>query len=389
MSRRRVPLAWHNLMHDKVRAAVAAAGVGFAVILMFVQIGFYNGALDSPTAPIQALNGEIVLMSSARYALTAEESFPLARLTQATSCRGVRAATPLYMQRAGSVLRRVGDRGFPIRTFAVDPANPALKLPDAGALAEQRERPGTALVDAATRKLFRIPRDPDELRATPFEIAGSRIEISGRFRLSTDLSNDGNLLMSTQNLARYFPRRAAGEPLSQVELGVLQLEAGADPEEVKAELRQLLPRDVVCYTVPELDALERRFWSSRVPVGSSFSLGAAMGFIVGIVICYQIIYSDAASQLPEFATLKAMGYRSGHFYRVIMQQALYIALLGFLPGLAVSALLYDSLSNRTGLLLQLTPLRVLLVLACTLTMCQVSAVLAIRKGLKADPADLF
>jgi putative ABC transport system permease protein len=389
MSGGRVPLAWHNLMHDKVRAAVAAAGVGFAVILMFVQIGFYNGALDSPTAPIQALNGEIVVMSSARYALTAEESFPLARLTQATSCRGVRAATPLYMQRAGSVLRREGGRGFPIRTFAVDPANPALRLAGIEALAGQLDQPETALIDAATRELFGIPEDDDELRVTAFEIAGDRIDLIGRFQLSTDLSNDGNLLMSVQNLARYFPHRTNGDPLSRVELGVLQLDDGADPRQVKAELQKLLPEDVVCYTVPELDALERRFWSSRVPVGSIFSLGAAMGFIVGIVICYQIIYSDAASQLPEFATLKAMGYRSGHFYRVIMQQALYIALLGFLPGLVVSFLLYDALSDRTGLLLQLTPLRVLLVLACTMAMCQISAVLAIRKVLKADPADLF
>ncbi len=389
MSRRRVPLAWHNLMHDKVRAAVAAAGVGFAVILMFVQIGFYNGALDSPTAPIQALNGEIVMMSSARYALTAEESFPLARLTQATSCRGVRAATPLYMQRVGSVLRRVGDRGFPIRTFAVDPANPALRLPELASLPEQLDQPETALIDAATRELFGIPAGLEELQSTPFEISGERIELVGRFQLSTDLSNDGNLLMSAENLARYFPFRSRGDPLSQVELGVLQIENGADPEEVKADLQQLLPEDVICYTVPELDALERRFWSSRVPVGSIFSLGAAMGFIVGIVICYQIIYSDAASQLPEFATLKAMGYRSGHFYRVIMQQALYIALLGFVPGLVASAALYEALSDRTGLLLQLTPMRILLVLACTMTMCQVSAVLAIRKVLKADPADLF
>ena len=389
MTHRRISLAWQNLTHDKPRALIASGGIGFAVVLLFVEIGFYNSSLDSPTAPLRILGGEIVIASRAKYSLVAEVGFPHDRLIQAQNCPGVESAAPVYLQQLGCILRVSGQRGFPIRVFAIDLENPAFAFPELDEFADELKQPRTALVDAATRRFFGIPQGNDELRSEKVELGRRTLNLIGRFQLSTDLVNDGNLLMSDRNFARYFPRRSGGRPLSMVDLGVIRLAEGADSLAVKSQLESILPDDVTVYTLPQFRALEHRFWKTRVPVGGIFLVGAVVGFLVGVVICYQIIYSDAASQLPEFATLKAIGYRPRYFYRVMIEQAFYLAVFGFVPGVLASAFVYSELSQRTGLVLQFTPGRLLLVFVFTVAMCLISGVLAIRKVISVDPAELF
>ena len=114
-----------------------------------------------------------------------------------------------------------------------------------------------------------------------------------------------------------------------------------------------------------------------------------MGFFVGVVICYQVIYADVAGHLREFATLKAMGYPQRYFVGLVLRQSLYLSLFGFIPGLLASLVLYAALAEYTGLLLILNARRALLVLLLTVAMCAISGTLAMRKLWSADPAELF
>ena len=118
-------------------------------------------------------------------------------------------------------------------------------------------------------------------------------------------------------------------------------------------------------------------------------VGATMGFVVGVVICYQIVYADIADHMREFATLKAIGYGSRYFLGLVLQQCLYLSVLGFLPGLAVSFLAYKILERVTGLTMELSLLLALSVLGVTAAMCVISGLLAVSKLIAADPADLF
>jgi putative ABC transport system permease protein len=172
-------------------------------------------------------------------------------------------------------------------------------------------------------------------------------------------------------------------------VGLVRIDAGAHARDVKAELIRLLPGDVHVFLKREFINQELTFWKSSTPVGFIFGLGLALGFAVGVVICYQILYTDIADHLAEFATLKAMGYPLTYFVRVVLEQAVILAVLGFIPGLMVSALAYSGLAMVTGLLMELTTLRVLLILLLTITMCVVSGGLAIRRLLGTDPAELF
>jgi len=379
------PLAWKNLTHDLRRLVVAIAGVAFAVILIFMELGFLNALLESTVQVLRRLNGEIVIVSSAQYALMAGERFDLRRIYQAREVPGVASAAPVYIETTAGVLRIQGERGYPVRVLAIREEDQPLSIPSLATLREELNAPGTALGDIASRPEYRLA-ETDQ----PRELNGQQLRLVGHFRLGVDFSTDGNLLMTANNFARYFPHRSAnGKPLSAVDLGVVKLQADADPTEVLQRLRDALPGDVEPLLREELIDREKTFWATNAPLGYIFMVGAVMGFVVGIVICYQIIHADISDHLREFATLKAMGYQTPFFLRLVLKQSLYLSLLGFLPGVAISYAAYLLLTYITGLTMKLTLPLALSVLGVTVVMCVVSGMLAVNKLLRADPAELF
>ncbi len=387
----RVPLAWKNLTYDRRRLSVALSGIGFAVVLMFMQTGFKNALFDSTVQILQDLNGQLVLIAKARYALPANQTFALGRIVEAKSCEGVKAAYPLYIERPRAVWEQPGGRGLPIQVFACDPSEPVLLIPEVARYAEQLKRQGAVLIDEKNKSEYGPPDSHapwNQWRGV--SLSGWSIHIVGTFRLGTDFANDGNLFMSSENFAEFFSSRtASGDPLEVVDLGVIQLEKGADAEMVQRRLAARLPDDVSVFTKAEIIARERDFWNHSTPVGYIFLVGTVIGFLVGMVICYQIINADIADHMPEFATLKAMGYRNRYFVGFVLMESVYLSLLSFLPGTLVSLALYEALARSTGLLMILNVPRAASVLLLTLGMCVASGSLAMRKVLAADPAELF
>jgi putative ABC transport system permease protein len=134
---------------------------------------------------------------------------------------------------------------------------------------------------------------------------------------------------------------------------------------------------------------EKAFWFVNTPIGFAFGAGVVLGFVVGMVICYQILASDVADHLPEYATLKAIGYTNGYLSWVVVQESLILAAAGFIPGMAATYGIYFLLTEITGLQMQLTPARFGLILVLTLVMCVASGMLAVTKVKKVDPADVF
>lgn len=392
----KTPLAWKNLTHDWRRLVVAIAGIGFAVLLMFTQVGFQNALFDSQAKLIDDLQGDIFLVSKAKFTLAAEKRFPITRLHQAQSVPGVAGAYPVYSELTTSVLRKIengiGNRGFPIRSIGFELGDPIFRVPSINNQLNRLRQPGTALIDKKSKKKkFVFPRDDDgSLAEQNLELANRRMRLVGTFELGTDFAHDGNLVMSADNFADYYPhRKRFGDPLSVIDIGVVHLQEGADLTTTRDILRQTLAKDVDVLTRAEFRAAEVGFWDESTPIGTIFLFGKIIGFIVGMVICYQVIYTDIADHMPEFATLKAMGYPSIYFVRLIVVEALLLAVIGFIPGTAVSRVLYGWLAGQTGLLMTMTFDGLVFVLLATIAMCVVSGLLALRKLLAADPASLF
>ncbi len=384
------PLAWKNLIHDPRRFAVAIGGIAFAVMLMFQQRGFQNALFDSTVEIIRELDCDIVLVNPARFALTNEVRFPRELLNVAASYEGVEWAEPFYIENLKARLHREGVRARPIRVWAFDVDRPVL-LDRYGDITEQLPKlkaPHTALIDRLSKSNYGFSLTQHADFPEWGELNGIRIQIVGTFQSGRDFAHDGNLLMSQENFAQYFPSRPPA-PLAVADLGLIKIKPGLSVDQVLHPLDQALSKEVRVLTREQFIDRETSFWARNTPIGVIFSIGTVMGFVVGVIICYQILANDIAEHMGEFATLKAMGYPNRYFFGLVLRQALYLALAGFIPGLAFSWLLFQVNSSFTGLLMHFSAWRILSVLLATIVMCIISGFFALRKLLAADPASLF
>jgi putative ABC transport system permease protein len=242
-----------------------------------------------------------------------------------------------------------------------------------------------ALIDVRSKDVF----GPRKSGVTT-ELGGRRVRITGTFSLGTDFDSDGTLIVSEANFLKFFPdHRTLGLQLGRVELGLVRLEPGASPIVVREVMRKLLPDDVTIWTKSELINQEIRHWRNQTPIGSIFSLGLAVGFIVGVVICSQILYTSVIDRMALFGMLKAIGHTNGYVMTLVMREALLLSVMGLLPAVMLSFILYAVLASLTGFEMRLTAFRIVVVMAFTIGMSMVAAVIAVRKAITADPAEVF
>ncbi|MGQ9837743.1 MAG: ABC transporter permease DevC [Cyanobacteriota bacterium] len=384
--RPKIPLAWLQLTREKIRLLVALAGIAFACILMFMQLGFQDSLLESAIRFHVAVRGDIFLVSPQSNALIAMDTFSRRRLYQALGFPGVQSVSPIYVSFAlwkNPETRRTRS----IFVVGVDPSADLLDLPQlTPAKLEEIKKADVVLFDRSSRKEFGpIAEWFESGQEVITEVGNRRVSVGGLFQMGATFGADGTILTSDLNFLRLFPTRGQG----LVDIGVVQLQPGVDPEPILQQMRALLPEDVRVLSRAEFIDMEKTYWEEGTAIGFIFGLGVAMGFIVGIVIVYQILYSDVSDHLAEYATLKAMGYTDGYLLGVVFQEAILLAGLGYIPAFALAVLLYDLTANATLLPIAMTLNRALLVLGLAIVMCFVSGAIAVRRLRAADPADIF
>lgn len=382
----RLPIGWLQLRHSLPRLLAAVGGVAFACLLVLMQLGFQGALVGSIALPYRAMDAQLIVSSSDMNTLSDANPVARTRLLQALSVPGVQSVTPVHMGRIDWRLPDGTLRTLDVLAFepSTTPFRPAAIRRQQGVLAE----PDAVLLDARTRNV-----DTTALRAvTPespmvLELRGRRIEVAGSFDIGGGFSADGYLLASDQTFLRLFPSRSAGAP----NLGLLTLQPGANPAVVAAALRARFGAadDVKVRTLDEAIRADQRFQTTQRPVGLIFGFGIIIGVLVGIVIVYQVLSSDVADHLREYATLKAVGYPSRFFLGIVFEEAVILGFLGFMPGLLASFGLYIAVAATTGLPLEMTAGRAALVLLGTVLMCAVAGAVATRRLARADPAELF
>ena len=382
----RTPLAWKNLTHDRKRLALAVGGIGFAVLLMLMQLGFRGALFDSTLALPRRFDADIVLMHTNRYTLTVRQKFPRRYLDLARSAPAVVSATPLYFESNLSNWKLVGQPvGPPIRVLGFDPKNPPLLIPAVESQAARLLQNDTVLFDRMSKEDFGDLRIGDVA-----ELNGRQVRVVGDYVLGTDFADDGTVLCSDRTFnSIFYSYLPAEQGLNEADFGLIRLQDGVDVSAVRDEIDALLPPDVHVMTKQQFLDTEYQFWDTATPIGYIFALGTVMGFIVGMIICYQILFSDIADHMREFATLKAMGYRPRYFVSLVLQEALLLSAFGFVPGLAAGMALYQIVTVATGLQVTMTATRLVGVVILTATMCVISGVLTMRKVVTSDPAELF
>jgi putative ABC transport system permease protein len=217
------------------------------------------------------------------------------------------------------------------------------------------------------------------------EVADRRITVAALFEIGTSFGVDGTVITSDQNFLRLFPHRRPG----LIEMGLIQLKPGVDAECVRRELAAYLPGDVEVLTKRGYMDREKDFWARTTPIGYLFTFGSIMGLVVGGVIVYQILFTDIASHLPEYATLKAMGYTNRYLFKLVFQEAILLAVLGYAPGFAGTLWLYRLTAEATHLPLAMSWWTGSVVLGLTVMMCSVAGAISLSKLRAADPAEIF
>ena len=381
----RLPIGWLQLVNNRARLFAALAGVAFASLLILMQLGFMGALVNSIALPYQQMNADIMISASDTNTLADASPVPRQRMYEALSVSGVKSVVPVYYgkidwkQHDGTV-RALDTFGINIDALTfnnpdIEAAKPLLALAD------------HAIIDRKTRNAPKgLFASIDAGNDYHFEAKGRTLTIFNTFTIGGGFTADGYLIVSEQTFLSLFPQRSPGAP-SHI---FVKINDPRNTESVVAELRRVLP-DYDTTVQSREDAIRRdqAYQTTQRPVGIVFGFGVAIGVLVGIIIVYQVLASDVADHLREYATMKAIGYRQRFFLGIVFEEALVLAIFGFLPGLAVSMGLYAAVRGLTGLPVFMSFERAVLVMVGVIVMCLVSGLVATRKLARANPADLF
>ena len=379
------PLGWAQLNHKKVRLLVALIAIAFADIMIFTMLGFKMAFYDGFSKLHKQLRGDLFLVSNRAEFLADSQTFSRRHLYQAAAVEGVASASPLYLS-SGAWVNPWQQKITDVVVIAFDPARPVIDLPEVNQSIEQIKLADRVLFDRLSHpNLGSVPESFTQGKTIRTEISGRRIIVGGIFTLGRTIFIDGHIITSDWNYLRLF----GADSIDQLKVGILTLEPGADLELVKSNIQTHLPQDVEVMTHQELIKSEADHWAEN-PGGTMFDFSVLMGFIIGVVIVYQVLYADVNDHLKEYATLKAMGYSDRNLLGVVVfQEAIILAVLGFIPGFTGSIGIYALLAHLTGIPVSMGVRLVLQVFIITVLMCLISGAIAMRQLQSADPADVF
>ena len=375
----RVPLAWRILTYDKRRTGLALIGIFMAILLVFVELGFFYAVPRGGLLLYDNMRFDLLLASNEYEYQAQPGAFRLGQLGPVRSSPDVQEAIPIYF---GFAKWKSGEGGKWPDVFVIgfDPAS-HIFIPDSiNRQTEILERPDMVLVDSTTRPMFG-PLDTGRV----VEIGDRKITIGGQYVLGTGFMGLGVVLASTANFARLFPQRG----VNIVNLGVIQLKPGVDPEHAADDLRKVVGSSLQVFTHKALEAHETAYWTTRTSVGIIFGSGLLISLIVGIMIVYQIVSTQVSRQLPQFATMKAIGYPDRSLAGTVGAMSLLIVVAGFVPALGAASGLYAVIRQQTLLPVEMSEMRLLAVLAAAVGMALISALLSVGSLRRAAPADVF
>ena len=379
------PLGWLQLRHKPLRLLVALAGIGFAVLLIMMQLGFRSALFESAVRFHERFDYDIALFSPDSVFIVRPQSFSIRRLYQAMGYEAVEDASPVYI--FPSVWKNPWThQRRSINTVGFHPDDRLLDLPGFNESRERLRQQDVVLFDRGSRPEFGPVAEALEAgERVVTEINDREMEITGVFEMGTSFGIDGTVVTSDDNWLRLFPMH----PRSEIHLGLVRLREGFDPDAVRDAMDAYLPDDVLVMTQAQFVQREKDYWNGATPIGYVFAFGAIMGFVVGAIIVYQILFADVSEHLNEYATLRAIGYKTRFVSGIVLQQAAILAVLGYVPGLGVAWWLHGKAADATNLPLYISTDRAVTVFLLTLSMCAISGLLAVRKVRRLDPAEVF
>ncbi len=370
-------LAWRNLSYDRLRFAVTVIGIVFAMFLMVYQGSLLAGFVRASSRMIEASDADIWIVARGvpcfEYAAQLPDRFHSLARGVAGVAEVNRVITGVATWQAPSGAKQlvvlVGAEPGAGHDFPL----PRLRPEDGG----EAMTPEAVLIDSSSAASL-------EATTAPIEVEINR----RRARVERPIEDFGTFLGSPYVFASY-PDTADYLKLGREEtMGLLvRVTPGYAVETVRRELQARLPETDV-WMRAEFAARSRNFWLNQTGAGGAISLAGMLGFLVGLVVVSQTIYSTTMDNLEEFATLKALGAPRRYVLGVVLTQALVSGVVGSTIGLAITLPLLRLARQKISWVY--TPWWLLVGAIClSLLMCALASVVSIRKALTVEPARVF
>ncbi len=380
-----IPLAWLQLSREKKRFFVAIAGITFAVTMMLFQMGLQSALFRQVVAPILLLDADVMIVSPNYEYFGVGRGFASMRLNQAYGVSNVESTSELKLG-GMSFKNPESGRERDIFIIAFDPTKDVFESKDIIEQQQLLKKDGTVLFDSLSRDQYGdIPSLLDGTNYVETELNGTRTKIEGTMQIGATFAADGNVLMSLNT----FNMINAGALSSDINVGLIKLKDKTKLNESIASLKEIYTDDIIVMSKEEFIQSEKDYWAIRTPIGFVIGASMAVAIFVGAVIVYQILYTDVTDHLPEYATLKAIGFDDKFFITVILQESMILSILGFIPGAIFAAGLYHLTRTFAHMPTYLTTQSLVIVFSLTLFMCVVAGLFATRKLRAANPSDIF
>ena len=382
-----LPLAWLQLKRQPVRYLVAIAGIGFAALLMYMQIGFQSGLLTSATTFYAALDADLVLISPKTVSSASFSQFPQSQLFRANGYDSVESVLPLYVTNI-SAQKLGGEKPTSLRIIGYDPELKALNVDAINQQASKLKTTGYVLFDtkgnSRTGPVAKAVEENGYQFMTLYNLSQT-FRAVGLFGLGSTFAADSNLLTSSSTAIQLANQINFGE----ISLGLIKVKDKASIPQLQKSLNKLYDGEIQILTKEELISQEQNYWNTSSSFGIVFGFGTFMGVLVGGVMVYQVLYTDVTDHLKEYATLKAVGFSNQFILAIVIQEAILLGISSFIPSTLVSTGMYAFLTSASGINIQMTHQKISLVGALTVGICAASAAIAVNKLRDADPASVF
>jgi putative ABC transport system permease protein len=386
----KLPTAWLQLRHQKTRLLIALTGVVFAVVIIFIQLGLWASLLQGAASLPQSIEGDCFLISPRANNLLGSNNITARRLSQILAFEEVEFAAPVYISYT-QFKNTENPRSWPyILLMGFDLRYPIFNLPGVKDNLDKLKLPDTLLFDRKSLPQYGPVETQFQEQGTVLtevKSGSSRrsIEVVGLYDLGTSFAFEGTSITSSINFMRITNQQQKG----LINIGAIKLKPGTELDAFMEKVERSLPQDIKILSREKFIKFEQDYWNKSTPVGFVFQLGSFMGLLVGTIIVYQILYTNVSEHLAQYATLKAIGYQHRYLLSMVLQQSIFIAVLGYIPGWLLSQLLYGFTKQATQLPIGMNLERSAGVFVLTLIMCFFAGATAVRKLKDADPADIF
>ena len=382
-----LPLAWLQLKRQPVKYLVAIAGIGFAALLMYMQIGFQSGLLTSSTTFYAALDADLILISPKTVSSGSFSQFPQSQLFRANGYKEVETVVPMYVTNI-TAQKLGGQKPTSLRIIGYDPDVKALNVDAVNEQSNQLKTAGYALFDtegnSRTGPVAKAIEENGYQFLTLYNLTQT-FRTVGLFGLGSTFAADSNIITSPGTAIQLADQLNFGE----ISLGLIKVNDKQALPQLQRNLQELYDGEIQVLTKDELIAQEQNYWNTSSSFGVVFGFGTFMGVIVGGVMVYQVLYTDVTDHLKEYATLKAMGFSNQFILGIVIQEAILLGVSSFIPSTLVSAGMYAFLTSASGISIEMTHQKIGLVGALTVGICAASAAIAVNKLRDADPASVF